>query len=155
MKVRSIERTQIVRRPIAETFAFFCDPRNLERLTPAFLRFQFLREPPATMAPGTVLDYRIRLYGVPVHWRTRIEIVEPPVRFVDVEETGPYAYWQHTHTFTDLGEALTDMRDHVEFAMPLGPLGEIAYRLFVARSLKEIFDYRERALTAILAAERR
>lgn len=152
--MRILERTQTVPRPPEEAFAFFCDPRNLERLTPAFLRFQFLREPPATFAPGTVLDYRIRLYGVPVHWRTRIEIVEPPVRFVDVEETGPYAYWRHTHTFKDLGGARTEMRDRVEFALPLGLLGEIAYRLFVARSLKEIFDYRERALAAILSVER-
>ena len=137
--------------PVDVTFAFFSDPRNLERLTPAFLRFQFLREPPATMAPGTVLDYRIRLYGIPVHWRTRIEAVEPPIRFVDVQEKGPYAFWQHIHTFRSIG-AQTEMTDHVEYAVPLGPLGEIARLVMVKRSLREIFDYRQRELAAVMKA---
>jgi ligand-binding SRPBCC domain-containing protein len=150
MKVRILERTQIVRRPLDETFKFFSDPLNLERLTPAFLKFRFLTPPPAEVRPGTVIDYQIRLYGVPVHWRTQIEVVEAPNRFVDVQEKGPYALWRHSHSFRDIGDGATEMKDRVEYAMPMGVLGEIAYRLFVARSLKEIFDYRERELAAVM-----
>ncbi len=83
MKVRVLERTQIVPRPLAETFKFFSDSHNLQRLTPQFLQFKFLAPPPEVMHPGTVIDYQIRLYGVPVHWRTRIEIVEAPKKFVE------------------------------------------------------------------------
>jgi ligand-binding SRPBCC domain-containing protein len=150
VKVRTLERIQIVRRPIVETFRFFADPHNLQRLTPAFLQFKFLEPPPEVMHPGTAIDYQIRLYGVPVHWRTRIEIVEPPTKFVDVQEKGPYALWRHSHTFKDVGDGATEVRDRVEYAMPLGPLGEIAYHLFVARSLAQIFEYRERELAAIM-----
>jgi ligand-binding SRPBCC domain-containing protein len=150
VKVRVLERIQIVQRPLAETFRFFSDPRNLERLTPAFLNFKFVTPPPEVMRPGDVIDYRIRLYGVPVHWRTRIEVVEAPNRFVDVQEKGPYASWRHSHTFTDIGGGRTEMKDRVEYAMPLGPLGEIAYHLFVRRSLTEIFEFRERKLAAIM-----
>jgi ligand-binding SRPBCC domain-containing protein len=150
VKVRILERTQIVPRPIAETFGFFSDPHNLQRLTPPFLQFKFLATPPKVMHPGTVIDYQIRLYGVPVHWRTRIEIVEAPRKFVDVQEKGPYALWRHSHSFRDTGDGATEMKDRVEYAMPLGPLGEIAYYLFVKRSLAQIFEFRERALAAIM-----
>ena len=150
VKVRTLERIQIVRRPIAETFRFFSDPHNLQRLTPASLNFRFLEPPPEVMHPGTAIDYQIRLYGVPVHWRTRIEIVEPPTKFVDVQEKGPYALWRHSHIFKDAGGGTTEVKDRVEYAMPLGPLGEIAYHLFVARSLAQIFEYRERELAAIM-----
>ena len=44
----------------------------------------------------------------------------------------------------------TEIRDNVEFAMPLGPLGELAYRLLVAGSLQQIFDYREAALRRLV-----
>ena len=150
VKVRILERIQIVRRPVAETFRFFSDPHNLQRLTPAFLNFRFLEPPPDVMHPGTAIDYQIRLYGVPVHWRTRIEVVEPPTKFVDVQEKGPYTLWRHSHIFKDIGGGATEVRDRVEYAMPLGPLGEIAYHLFVARSLAQIFEYRERELAAIM-----
>jgi ligand-binding SRPBCC domain-containing protein len=150
MKVRTLERVQIVPRPPAETFRFFSDPRNLQRLTPAFLNFKFLAPPPDVMHPGTAIDYQIRLYGVPVHWRTRIEIVEAPKKFVDVQEKGPYALWRHSHIFRDIGKGSTEMKDRVEYAMPLGPLGEIAYHLFVARSLAQIFEFRESKLAEIM-----
>jgi ligand-binding SRPBCC domain-containing protein len=151
MKVRVLERTQIVPRPIEEAFRFFSDPRNLERLTPAFLQFKFLSPPPETVQAGSEIDYQIRLYGIPVHWRTRIELVDAPHKFVDVQEKGPYALWRHSHSFRDLGGGATEMKDRVEYAMPLGPLGEIAYHLFVARSLAQIFEFRERELAAIMS----
>jgi len=145
----------MIDRSIGELFEFFSDPRNLERITPAILHFEFITPPPAIVRAGTILDYRIRLYGVPVHWRTRIELFEPPLRFIDVQEKGPYALWRHTHTFRDLGGGNTEMTDHVDYAMPLGPLGEIAYRLFVARSLKQIFDHRETEMARMLSAPAR
>jgi len=150
MKVHTLERRQIVRRPLAETFKFFCEPRNLQRLTPAFLNFRFLEPPPEVMHPGTAIDYQIKLYGVPVHWRTRIELVEPPTKFVDVQEKGPYALWRHRHTFSDAGNGRTEVKDFVEYALPLWPLGEVAYYLFVARSLAQIFEFRERKLDEIM-----
>jgi ligand-binding SRPBCC domain-containing protein len=155
MKVHTLERTQIVRRPLAETFKFFTDPGNLKRLTPVDLDFKFLEPPPAELHVGSTIDYQIRLYGIPVHWRTRIEFVQAPSKFVDVQEKGPYALWRHRHTFRDAGHGRTEMKDFVEYALPLWPVGEVAYYLFVARTLAQIFDYRETELAAIIAAESR
>ncbi len=140
--------------PLEETFAFFSDPRNLQLLTPPFLHFEFRREPPLIVAAGTILEYRLRLYGVPINWRTRIESVEPPRKFVDIQEKGPYALWRHTHTFRDLGGTSTEMTDRVEYAVPFGTVGELANRLFVGRSLRQIFDYRQSELASVLGAIR-
>ncbi len=138
--------------PIREAFEFFSNPRNLERLTPDLVHFQYLTPPPERVSPGTILEYRLRLYRVPVKWRTRIESLEAPTRFIDVQEKGPYAMWRHTHSFREIDTTHTEIRDNVEFAMPLGPLGELAYRLFVAGSLQQIFDYREAALRRLFPA---
>jgi ligand-binding SRPBCC domain-containing protein len=146
VKIHKLERTQVVPISIGEAFEFFSNPRNLERLTPGIVHFQFLKPPPEKVSPGTVLEYRLRLYGLPVKWRTRIETVEPPTRFVDVQDKGPYAWWRHTHSFREVDAHHTEIRDQVEFGMPLGPLGELAYRLLVAGSLRQIFNYREAAL---------
>jgi len=150
MKVRILERTQIVPRSVDETFMFFSDARNLKRLTPPLLKFKFLSTPPQVLQPGAEIDYQIHLYGVPVHWRTQIEIVEAPNRFVDVQAKGLYALWRHSHAFKAISERKTEMKDRVEYAMPFGPLGEAAYYLFVKRSLAEIFDFRSRELAAIM-----
>jgi ligand-binding SRPBCC domain-containing protein len=147
-----LERTQVVPISIREAFDFFSNPHNLERLTPDLVHFQFLTPPPERVSPGTILEYRLRLYGIPVKWRTRIESVEAPTRFVDVQEKGPYAMWRHTHSFRELDANHTESQDLVEFAMPLGMLGEVAYRLLVAGSLRQIFDYREAALRRLFSA---
>ena len=144
--MHKLERTQVVPISISEAFDFFSNPRNLERLTPDLVHFQFLKAPPEKLSPGTVLEYRLRLYGVPAEWRTRIESVDAPTRFVDVQDKGPYARWRHTHCFREVDAKHTEIRDQVEFAMPLGLLGELAYRILVARTLQQIFDYREAAL---------
>jgi ligand-binding SRPBCC domain-containing protein len=144
--IHTLDRTQVIPMPIREAFDFFANPRNLERLTPDLVHFQFLEEPPPKVSPGTILEYRLRLYGFPVKWRTRIESVNAPHQFVDVQEKGPYARWRHTHNFREVDAHRTEIRDRVEFAMPLGPLGELAYRFLVVRSLQQIFDYREAAL---------
>ncbi len=152
MATHKLERTQVVPISIREAFDFFSNPHNLERLTPDLVHFQFLTPPPERVSPGTILEYRLRLYGIPVKWRTRIESVEAPTRFVDVQEKGPYAMWRHTHSFRELDANHTEIQDLVEFAMPLGMLGEVAYRLLVAGSLRQIFDYREAALRRLFSA---
>ncbi len=146
MTNHNLDRTQVVPIPLAEAFEFFANARNLERLTPDLVHFQFLKAPPERISPGTILEYRLRIFGIPVKWRTRIESVNSPFEFVDVQDKGPYARWRHAHSFRAVDPSHTEIRDRVEFAMPLGPLGEIAYRLLVARSLRRIFDYREASL---------
>ncbi len=144
-----LEQIQIVPKPRSEVFSFFADARNLERLTPDFLGFQILTPGPIDMKAGAIIDYSLRLYGVSVKWRTRIEAFEPELRFVDTQLKGPYRYWHHLHEFEEVEQG-TRMRDVVDYELPFGPLGTMARALFVRRSLESIFGYRRQALTEIL-----
>jgi ligand-binding SRPBCC domain-containing protein len=145
---RVLQREQLVARPRSEVFAFFADARNLERLTPASLHFQILTPDPIVMRPGTLIDYRIALFGVPFGWRTRIDVFEPESRFVDTQLKGPYSVWRHTHEFVDDARG-TRVLDHVEYEVPLGVLGEVARVLFVDAQLRAIFDFRKEAIDRV------
>lgn len=141
-----LEREQHVDLPIDRAFAFYGDAHNLERITPPWLGFEVTTPAPIEMGVGTLIEYRLRLHRVPVRWRTRIEVWEPPRRFVDAQIKGPYSLWEHTHTFEEDGPKATIIRDRVRYAIPFGPLGELADRLLVKRDLRTIFDYRREAV---------
>jgi ligand-binding SRPBCC domain-containing protein len=146
-----LERTQRIAEAKAEVFAFFADPSNLERITPRFLRFRILTPPPIRMEAGALIDYQLRLYGVPIRWRTRIESMEPGASFTDIQLSGPYRRWHHRHEFVEVAGG-TEMRDLVDYELPLGPLGALARWLFVRRSLERIFDFRRDTVAKIFGA---
>ncbi|HVD38084.1 MAG TPA: SRPBCC family protein [Solirubrobacterales bacterium] len=150
--LHTLERRQQVEIPIAEVFDFYGDARNLERITPPWLGFEVTTPGPIEMGVGTLIEYRLRLHRVPVRWRTRIEAWEPPRRFVDVQVKGPYSLWEHTHEFEEDGSGATIIRDRVRYAIPFGPLGELAERVLVRRDLRQIFDYRRDAVERELAS---
>lgn len=140
-------RTELVLpRTLEEVFAFFGDAHNLQRITPPWLDFQILTPAPIAMRPGTVIDYRLKLHGVPFRWRTKITVWEPPHRFVDTQQSGPYRQWIHTHTFESRSDG-TLCRDHVAYAVPGGRLIE---RCFVRRRVERIFAFRHQAMVRLL-----
>jgi hypothetical protein len=143
-----LEREQRIPRPLDQVFPFFADAGNLEAITPAWLRFSIVPPRPADMRVGALIEYRLRLHGIRVSWLTRIEEWVPSERFVDVQLRGPYALWHHTHGFEADGNGGTLMRDTVRYALPYGPLGQVAHRLFVARDLAAIFDFRTERVRA-------
>lgn len=149
MRVHVLEREQLLDHPVDRVFPFFAEARNLERITPPLLGFQVVNEGPIEMRAGAIIQYRLKLHGLPVDWLTRIDEWEPGVRFVDQQLAGPYRLWHHTHTFEPRGER-TLMRDTVRYALPLWPLGELAMPL-VRRDLKQIFDFRRDGVGALLA----
>ena len=155
MKTYILERTQVIERTRHETFAFFSDAFNLERITPDFLRFRILTLPPVLMQAGTVLDYELVLLGARFHWKSLIEAWTPEESFVDVQLKGPYSLWRHTHMFEEIADRRTLVRDRVEYRIPLGVFGRIAHALFVKRSLKKIFDYRAEVIAQLLGPSAR
>jgi len=142
MKTFHFQDEVILQAPLDRVFGFFAEARNLEKLTPPWLRFEVLTEGPITMAAGALIDYRIRWRGIPMRWRTEIEVWEPPHRFVDRQLRGPYRLWRHEHLFVERNDG-TSVIDRVEYA-PLG--GVIAQRLTVARDVERIFAYRHQVL---------
>jgi ligand-binding SRPBCC domain-containing protein len=135
-----------------EVFPFFADALNLEAITPPWLGFRVVTPEPVEMRPGALIEYRLKLRGLPLSWLTRIDEWVPGERFVDLQLAGPYALWHHTHEFAPDGDGGTVMRDTVRYALPFWPLGEVAHALLVRRDLAAIFDFRHaevgRRLTA-------
>ena len=124
---------------------FFCDANNLEDITPPFLAFRVLGLSTPAIGAGTLIDYRLRLNGIPFAWQTRIDTWDPPRRFVDLQAKGPYALWHHTHDFIPLAGG-TLMRDTVRYRLPAGWLGAAFGGSKVARDVERIFDYRSRRI---------
>ncbi len=135
------EWLQWMPRPPEAVWPFFGDAHNLEAITPAFLGFNVLGQSTSEIGAGTLIDYKLRLAGVPLRWRTRIETWDPPRRFVDLQERGPYRLWHHTHDFVPLAGG-TLMRDTVRYRLPAGWLGTLAGGQAVAAAVARIFEYR-------------
>lgn len=130
-------------RPRDEVFAFFADARNLQEITPSWLKFRVLTPEPITMKAGLRLDYRLRVRGFPMRWQSEITAWEPPHRFVDEQRRGPYRLWHHEHRFEDWGGG-TLCIDVVHYVAPGGPFRKWLERLWVAPDVARIFEFRRR-----------
>lgn len=135
-------------RPRHEVFPFFAEARNLETITPPWLRFEVLTPAPLEMRPGTLIDYRIHVHGLPIRRRTEIAEWDPPHHFVDVQLRGPYTSWHHAHTFEER-DGGTFCRDRVRYR-PRG--GTLVHWLFVRRDVERVFQYRQQRLQEIFGS---
>lgn len=148
MRVQTLSREITVPAPVEDVFEFFSNAENLEKLTPASLRFEILTPLPIEMKLGAFIEYRLRLLSVPFRWMTEITVWEPGVRFVDVQRAGPYLLWEHEHFFEAI-EGGTVIRDRLRFAVPGGIIEPLITRVFVRRQVERIFEYRECRIMAM------
>ena len=140
-----LRASQVIPLPREQVFPFFADARNLAVITPPAMRFHIRTPEPITMHVGTVIDYTVRVAGVPLRWRTLISRWDPPDEFADEQLRGPYALWHHRHRFVALDATRTRMDDEVTYRLPFAPLGNLAAP-FVRRELRRIFRYRHSAI---------
>jgi len=146
-----LKRNLTIDLPRAEVFEFFSSVANLERITPPDLGFTITTPQPIDMRQGATIDYRIKLNGFPMNWKTLISKWDPPYEFVDEQLSGPYKQWIHRHTFAALDENITLIEDEVRYRLPFEPLGDVAH-FFVERQLKYIFGFREKAVAEYFGA---
>ena len=144
-QLQILQRDAVVPVAVDQAFAFFADASNLERLTPPWLNFTIRTAMPIVMRQGTDIDYSIRLYGFPMQWRSRIDIWEPHVRFVDRQIIGPYRWWWHEHRFEAVTHG-TRVIDNVEYLPKVAWLSSWKVR----HDLERVFDYRQLALREVL-----
>ena len=150
MRIHTLHREQRLPGTPEEVFPFFADARNLEAITPPLLSFEVVTPGELELGVGTLIQYRLKLHGIPVSWLTSIQAWDPPHRFADTQVRGPYALWHHTHTFVPEGDDATRMTDTVRYAIGFGALGELAHRAFVRRDVEAIFDFRGTAIVPLL-----
>ena len=142
MKVYELKYRLELPRPRAEVFDFFSDPHNLEKITPPWLHFEIMTPMLMGLRRDASIDYRLRLHGIPLRWKSEITAWEPPKRFIDQQMSGPFRLWIHEHHFHEIPGG-TLVTDEVLYAPPFGAL---ANRLLVDRDLKAIFKYRQERL---------
>lgn len=140
-----LETEQFLRRPRDEVFAFFADAGNLDVITPPWLNFRILTPLPIEMKAGALIEYRLKVHGIPVFWRTEIAEWTPPVSFVDRQLKGPYRQWVHTHRFEER-DGGTWIHDRVEYLVPGWLLSPWIHRWMVGPDLEKIFAYRKQAI---------
>jgi NADH dehydrogenase len=145
MSTHRLSASQFIARPIDAVFAFFSRPENLPRITPSSMGFELLSHD-LEMRDGLEIRYRIRPFlGIPLGWTARIADLEPLRRYRDIQVHGPYARWEHMHTF-EATEGGTIVHDDIVYALPLGPLGDLVNRLAGRGALERMF--RQRAAIA-------
>ncbi|MDH3207156.1 MAG: SRPBCC family protein [Gemmatimonadota bacterium] len=153
MSVHVLRREQIVWGDLETVFAFFESPRNLEEITPPWLRFEVVATTDESMRRGTEIEYRLRWQRVPMGWRSRIAEYESPSAFADEMISGPYRRWYHRHLFRQV-EGGIELVDVVEYELPFGALGRWMHARLVRAQLESIFDYRRDAVAARFPAPR-
>jgi ligand-binding SRPBCC domain-containing protein len=146
--IRQLERTQVVPASLDVAWTFYADPANLEAITPPWLGFRAVSAPDE-LRRGTFLSYRLALFGIPVRWTTVIARWHPPRSFVDVQLSGPYLLWEHTHRLSAVSSG-TEIHDHVRYRVPGGPFAPLVDRI-VRRLLARIFDYRAERTAVLLS----
>ena len=145
MKTFLFETQRTLERPIAEVFEFFSDAHNLVMITPPELRLEVLTPAPIEMLPGTLIDYRLKLHGIPLRWQSEITEWNPPHSFADEQRRGPYRLWRHTHTFDETENGVV-VGDSVAYAVWGGGL---VNKFFVRPDIEKIFAYRSKQLDEI------
>jgi len=139
---------QQVARPRPEVFDFFSRAENLEVLTPPWLNFKILDVKPQPVQQGTLINYSLRVHGVPLRWTSEIVEWEPPHHFVDLQLRGPYKLWRHEHRFEER-DGGTLISDTINLALPLGLLGQLAYKIKAKSDIEEIFTFRKEKIRAL------
>ncbi|HEY2385062.1 MAG TPA: SRPBCC family protein [Terriglobia bacterium] len=135
-------------RQLDELFSFFADAENLEQLTPPWLHFRIV-SPAIEIRAGTLIDYRLRVHGIPLKWQSKITGWKPPFRFIDVQTRGPYRAWIHEHTF-EASKGGTLMKDRVQYAVVGGAL---VRKFLVAPDLERIFSFRKVRLECLFGGD--
>ncbi len=144
--IHQLYREQVVPAPFAEVWKYFCDPKNLNQMTPPDMNFEILRGGDVKMYAGQLIEYRVEfIRGVRSRWLTEIAHVRECEYFVDEQRIGPYHFWYHEHAFAETSNG-TCMTDRVTYEIPFGFLGDLLNKAWIGGRLDYIFDYRRQTI---------
>jgi ligand-binding SRPBCC domain-containing protein len=145
--IHYLHREQVIPAPVKAVWTYFCDPKNLNEITPSDMNFEIIKGGETAMYEGQIIEYRVEfIRGVRSLWLTEIAHVREGEYFVDEQRVGPYRFWYHEHIFEVVPNG-TKMTDHVTYAIPFGVLGDIVNAVWISRRLKKIFDFRRKKIT--------
>jgi ligand-binding SRPBCC domain-containing protein len=146
MKTYQLTFEQLLPIPIEEAWDFFSSPMNLAKITPPDMAFTVTSDKKLIekMYPGMIITYKVSpIMNIKLNWMTEITHVKEGEYFIDEQRFGPYELWHHQHHFKAINGG-TAMNDILTYALPLGPLGQMANSIFVGNKVKEIFEFRRK-----------
>ena len=137
--------------PAAEVYAWHALPDALERLTPPGAQMVVI-ERTGGIERGARVVLRFGRWPFRSRWVAVHQDFEEGRYFSDLQVSGPFAYWKHTHTFEPDGAAACILKDKVEYALPFGFLGRWFAGRFVRRKLEKMFEHRHTVTARLMAA---
>ena len=140
-KIYTFYKEQFVPSDLDTVFEFFSRPENLEKITPSSMGFNIITPTPIDMKEGTIIDYTVKIKGVPMRWRTMITSYKKNEYFVDEQLKGPYSYWHHKHTFKEV-EGGVLIIDEITYALPIQAFRLIVHPVLIKPQLNQIFNFR-------------
>ncbi len=149
--IHRLHRTQVVFTPLDDIWVYFSSPKNLNAMTPPYMKFEIIHGGDNMMFQGQMIEYRVQLVPmVSSRWLTEITHVEEKVFFIDEQRIGPYRFWHHEHRFETI-KGGTEITDQVTYKLPCGPLGDLIHSAWIRNQLKQIFNYRHEKIQEIFA----
>lgn len=143
--IHRLYHEQTIPTPLGKVWDYFCDPENLNQLTPPDMKFEILAGG-AGMHEGQLIEYRVEfIRGVRSRWLTEISHVRSCEYFVDEQRLGPYRFWYHEHAFEETSFG-TKMTDRVTYAIPYGFFGDLLNRVWIGGRLDQIFEFRRKTI---------
>jgi len=140
--------------PAEEVFRWHAEPGALERLTPPWEPVQVIQAAPG-IRDGDRGVLQVLVGPFRVRWEfEHCDYVEGR-QFRDVQISGPFQRWDHTHRMTPEGPASCILEDRIEYELPLGILGKVFGNWFLRRKLKKLFLYRHRVTAEAMTARLR
>ena len=138
---------QFLKTDIDTIWDFASSPANLKEITPDYMLFNITsKNLPEKMYPGMIIAYEVSpLLNIKMNWVTEITQVKDKSFFIDEQRMGPYKMWHHQHFFEEQNNGVL-MTDIVTYIPPFGILGDFANALFIKKQLRDIFDYRYKAM---------
>ena len=129
--------------PIQAAFAYHDRPGALDRLMPPWESIT-IEHSDQSLAVGSKVVIKTSLFGIPVRWHARHVDYDPPHRFEDVQDSGPFAAWHHRHLFESTGESTSRLTDRVDYQLPGGWLGRTLGAGIARGKLDQMFAFRHR-----------
>lgn len=142
-----LHTTQKIPASVEKVWDFISSPGNLKKITPEYMGFDITsKNLPEKMYPGMIISYKVSpVMGIKTTWVTEITHVKEQEYFVDEQRVGPYFMWHHEHKIEAIPGGVL-MTDIVSYKPPFRFLGSIANEIMIKHKLKEIFDFRTKAV---------
>ncbi len=144
------EKRSVIDVDPATLFRWHTRPGAFERLSPPWQHLRVLARH-GGISDGARATLVLKHGPLSIRWEALHRGFVDGVQFQDVQVSGPFKKWEHTHKVEPTGDGRAMLVDHVDYALPLGPLGGLAATLFAGRMMERLFAFRHRRIATDLA----